>query len=461
MNNLLCAPEASGVRSSDISEFIKRINNAGLYEEMHGFIIMRHGKTLAEGYFGPYQKDMPHMMCSVTKAFTSAAVGLASDEGLLKVSDKILKYFPEYQTDDPQVANMTLWELLTMTTGKAPTPLHNSSKDNTDDRIKAFFELPFEAMPGTKFIYSSYSSYMLSAIVQRVTGKTAVDYVYEKLLRELGFNYPIHTKSPQGICEGYSGMRITLREFADFGQFFLQKGFWNGRQLLSREWIEEATKKHIDTSSVNGPDWSRGYAYHFWRGTKNTFRFCGANGQMCVVMPEQDMVFACVSAYSGTSLQYVLDSFYDTVLSNVSSYAFPENESAYLDLQDNINNLHLPEVDKICDIDKKLYYESDFIKSACINENNIEIDFGKALRIPFGIAEVPDVINFCHMDKKDKGIYYTGCRKKDNKLVIESRLINTMTIILFEFDFKEKSLFCKTIRGTLDKGVKVYEKDIL
>lgn len=236
-------PEAQGIGSSDILAFIQAADKQ--VDTMNSFMLVRHGHVVVEGWWAPYDAQTPHILYSLSKSFTSTAIGLAIAEGKLSLDDEVLKFFPE---DAPTQASanlraMRVRDLLRMDTGHQTEAQLRLDEPGTKNEpwTKKFLAHPVPFKPGTHFLYNSPGTYMLSAIVQKVTGMTLLDYLRPRLFEPLGFENPSWVTSPQGISAGAYGLSIRTEEIARFGQLYLQKGMWKGRQLIPKAWVEEAT----------------------------------------------------------------------------------------------------------------------------------------------------------------------------------------------------------------------------
>ena len=260
-------PEQEGVDSKGISAFLQVAETNR--HEFHSLMVVRHGKVVAEGWWNPYGADLKHTMYSVSKSFTSTAVGFAVSEKKLKVDDKVISFFPEYRSTNAYVADLTVKDLLTMSVGQEPDP--TGKVGGTLVWEKTFFETPILHKPGTTFLYNSAASYMLSAIVTKVTGQTVADYLKPRLFDPLGITGFDWETNPEGKNSGGWGLRIKTEDMAKFGQLLLQKGMWKGKQVLPKEWVEEATTAKIQQSpnateeQKAKNDWIQGYGYQFWR----------------------------------------------------------------------------------------------------------------------------------------------------------------------------------------------------
>jgi len=293
-------PEAEGVSSDSIIKFIDAAGNS--QHEMHSVMVLRHGKVIAEGWWKPYSADLKHTMYSVSKTFTATAIGFAVAEKRLSVNDKVVSFFPAQLPDtvSTNLNELTVKDLLSMSVGQQPdpTPLAVTGESPW---VSSFMRMPIVNKPGTKFLYNSLGSYVLSAIVQKVTGQRVVDYLRPRLFEPLGIDGMDWEIDPAGINSGGWGLRVKTEDMAKVGQLYLQKGKWNGRQILPAAWIEEATTKKIDQApdmpqaQRDSSDWNQGYAYQIWRSRNNGYRADGAFGQYILVLPEKDAVIVITS----------------------------------------------------------------------------------------------------------------------------------------------------------------------
>lgn len=266
---------------------------------MHSLMVIRHGKVAAEGFWAPYARGKTHTLFSASKTFTSLAVGFAIQEGYLTLDSLVLPYFREHLDGAdpcPNMARITVRHLLTMTAGFERDP-HDFPFDDRTDWIENFLSAYVPYTPGTRFVYSTHSSYMLSALVQETTGMTVWEYLRERLFEPLGFEGEWWESSPQGVSVGGWGLMITTEDYAKLGQFLLQEGRWNGEQLLDAAYVRAATACQVSTSHnpcptpLDAPDQQSGYGYQIWRNrTGNAYMASGGFGQYTIVMPERDAV---------------------------------------------------------------------------------------------------------------------------------------------------------------------------
>ena len=347
-------PESQGVKSSAISAWIdacERTFDGGKMGRLHGFVIVRHGKVIAEGSWKPFDTlNETHMLYSHSKSFTSSAIGFLVDDGKLDLDERVAEIFPECapQEMSENLKALRVRDLLTMNVGADYTDAER--KDPSGDWVRLFLANDVNRKPGTGFKYDSCATYMLAAIVERKSGKKLMDFLDEKMFRRIGITKAWSTTSPQGIACGGWGMNMTTRELARFGQLYLQKGFWGGQPVISSEWVALATARHTWSSKIvvqsetigSGSDWSQGYGFQFWRCRHNCYRADGASGQYTIVMPEQDAV---VSIHAGLrDMQKEIDLVWDHLLPAMENAALPEDESAASALARRCATLAIPPV---------------------------------------------------------------------------------------------------------------------
>ncbi|MHB1033251.1 MAG: serine hydrolase domain-containing protein [Pirellulales bacterium] len=343
LSNSLClaaelprsSAEAQGISSSAVLSFVEAADKS--IDSMHSFMLLRHGHVVAEGWWSPYAAEAPHSLFSLSKSFTSTAVGLAVAEGKLSLDDEVLKFFPEDAPSEPSdnLKAMRVSDLLRMSTGQQTEPARTASEPWT----KTFLAHPVPYKPGTHFLYNTSGTYMLSAIVQKATGKTVLDYLGPRLFEPLGIAHPTWETSPQGITAGGYGLSIRTEDIARFGQFYLQKGRWQGKQLLPETWVETATARQTSNGSNPNSDWDQGYGYQFWRCRHGAYRGDGAFGQYCIVMPEQDAVIAITSGVK--DMQSVLNLIWERLLPAMKSSSLDADDRAAMKLKQTLKGLSL------------------------------------------------------------------------------------------------------------------------
>ena len=324
-------PERQGISSTAVLAFIQRADSE--IDAMHSFMLVRHGHVVAEAWWAPYDSATPHMLYSLSKSFTSTAVGLAISEGKLSLNDPVLKFFPEDAPGDPSpnLQAMRVRDLLRMATGhqtENPPWRWSAGTPPPPDApwTRTILSQPVPFKPGTHFLYDSPATYMLSAIVQKVTGTTVLDYLRPRLFEPLGIDHPTWLASPQGITLGAFGLMVRTEDIARFGQLYLQKGVWKGRQVVPAAWVTAATSLQVANGSSPQSDWDQGYGYQFWRSRHNSFRGDGAFGQYCLVLPEVDAVVVITSGVR--DMQSVMNLVWDALLPAMHPRALPPNPVA-------------------------------------------------------------------------------------------------------------------------------------
>jgi CubicO group peptidase (beta-lactamase class C family) len=335
-------PEAEGVSSRGVLELVTALEEQ--VKELHSFMLVRHGKVIAEGWWAPYTPGDMHNMYSVTKSFNSTAVGMAVEEGLLGVDDLVTQFFPDLvpATPAPAFQTMTVKNLLTMASGHTQDPLDSMRAAPGGQWTKAFLESAVQATPGVTFFYNSGAAYVLGSIVQKVTGQTVEEYLRPRLFEPLGISNFLWGMSPEGVNLTEGGLAITTEELAKFGLLYLQRGQWNGEQIVSEQWATDATSKQISTGGDNG-NWNFGYGYQFWRNTVG-YRADGSLGQFSFVLPDQDLVLAITAATSnngGTNL--AMNVVFQHLLTGdmISTDVLPEDGAAHDELTAKLTSLAL------------------------------------------------------------------------------------------------------------------------
>lgn len=289
------------VSSSALSQLVDELEQF----RAHSFILLRGGQVVSEGYWKPYAADIPHTMFSVTKTFAAIAIGFAQDEGLLSVDDLVIDHFKGVLKSPPceNMQKMTIKHMLTMSTGLSPeygiswSSVAYSLEDRhiDDDHIYGFLSQYVPNEPGSIFSYCTPGSFMLGAIVQRLTGKDLVSYLKPRFLDPLGITDIQAEVNAHGLCASGYGFQVRTEDLAKLGQFLLQKGQWNGEQLLSTKYVEEATSFQVPNTNEH-IDWASGYGYQMWRlADEQSFRADGMWGQYSIVSPHLDTVLAITS----------------------------------------------------------------------------------------------------------------------------------------------------------------------
>ena len=350
-------PESQGVDSRAVLKWIEaceRIFDGGPKGRMHGFVIVRHGKVIAEGSWKPFDTlNETHMLYSHSKSFTSSAIGFLVDEGKLDLDERVTDIFPERAPTNmsENLKALRVRDLLTMNVGANRTDPVRFAPDS--DWVATCLANPIERKPGSGFRYDSCATYMLAAIAERRSGMRLMDFLGERMFRPIGIEQAWTTTSPQGIACGGWGMNMTTRELARFGQLYLQRGVWGGKRVLSEEWVALASARHTWSGKItvaaetigSGNDWAQGYGFQFWRCRHGCYRADGASGQITVVMPAQDAV---VSLNAGlTDMQGELDLVWEHLLTAMAPEALPEDPAANAALAARCAALAIPPLDDV------------------------------------------------------------------------------------------------------------------
>lgn len=276
-------PEAEGIPSDRVIAFFDSLMSVpGV--DIHSTMILRHGKVVAEIYPEPFRAEYGHQLFSCSKTFTAAAVGLAIADNRLRLDDRLAAFFPELLPDTVSgwLADITVRDLLTMTSG---FEVDRRMRTFRTDWVRAYLNHPMAAEPGKRFAYDSINTYLLSAIVQRVTGMKIIDYLKQRIFTPLHITEAYWEESPEGINAGGWGLYLQPESLAKFGQLLLNNGRWNGEQLLPASWVKEMTSRQVDNAI--GDD----YGYQMWMcAYPGAVRADGAYGQYIILIPDKEMV---------------------------------------------------------------------------------------------------------------------------------------------------------------------------
>jgi CubicO group peptidase (beta-lactamase class C family) len=338
-------PESQGVSSRAILELLEDATRQHI--ELHSIMVLRHGSVIAEGWWKPYSSERLHTLFSLSKSFTSSAIGFAVNEGLLNEDDTVISFFPN---DLPleisqNLTKMRVRDLLSMSSGHADDTLGPQIWATSGNWVRTILEQPVPFEPGTHFVYNTGATFMLSAIIQKITGQNLLAYLEPRLLQPLGIEGATWESNPDGIAFGGFGMNARSEDIAKFGQLYLQKGVWNGRQILPKSWIDQAARTHIDnadhsSNSGLGNDWGVGYGYQFWRCRHGAYRGDGAFGQYCVVTPDQNAVIVMTAGMA--DMPAGLNLVWDHLLPNMHASKLEENLADQAELSGALASLEMP-----------------------------------------------------------------------------------------------------------------------
>ncbi|MBS7008164.1 serine hydrolase domain-containing protein [Anaerostipes sp.] len=280
------SPEEQGIRSARIMELMKELLSLNKVD-IHQIMILRHGHVIGECHYAPYPENLWHITHSLCKSITGMAVGMLIEDGKLKLDDKILDIFDKsvFSIRGFQQRNLTVEHLLTMT---SLVQFNERGAVSCNDWVRGFLDSPVNGTAGSKFEYNSMNTYMLSAIVTELTGESLMDYLKPRLFEPLGITRIFWESCPKGITKGGWGLFLCPEDAAKIGQLCLQKGVWNQRRLVPKQWLEEACICHVETPKQFG---AYGYGYQMWMaGRPGSYVFNGMLGQNVLVYPDLDMV---------------------------------------------------------------------------------------------------------------------------------------------------------------------------
>lgn len=307
-----------GIASRSIAALLDRLEARSL--ECHSIMVVRHGHVVAEGWWAPYSAERPHLLYSLTKSFTSVAVGLAVADGLLSLGDRVVDVLPDHVPADvsTQGRRITVHHLLSMTTGHHTDSLAEAWQLEPGDLVKGFLRVPFVEAEGTRHAYDNATTYVLARMVERVTGRGLPELLDERLFAPMGVDHAEWDRVASGAAFGFHGLHLTTEAIAAFGELLLRGGRWGECQLVPRAWVELATSRHIATRHVeDGPanaDFQCGYGYQFWM-SRHGYHGHGSFGQQCVVLPAHDLVVVMTGAM--TQGQAPFDAIWECLLPGI------------------------------------------------------------------------------------------------------------------------------------------------
>lgn len=330
-------PESVGISSAKVQTLVRTLEEKGL--ATHSVILARGDKVFAETYFTPFNADFRHRLYSVSKSFIAMAIGFMIQDGHLKLEDKLVDFFPEYVEGNPAVnqhlRDTTIYDLLTMQTCHVDTPPW--IEGGVTDRLSLYFAQPAKKVPGSIWKYDSPGSFMLCAIVERISGKPYLDYLKEKVLLDIGFTPDaVCVQAPGGHSFGDSGILCTSRDLLAFARFVLNGGTWEGKRYLNEKFMKDAVSYQAcnSASAVSTFD-GQGYGYLIWRTPHDTFSFIGMGDQLAICHPKTDCIMIITSDNQDKSAftrEVIFNALWENVLSCAED-TLPEDELAYGELQ--------------------------------------------------------------------------------------------------------------------------------
>lgn len=331
-------PADQGVDPAAVLAFLDAVE-ADPSIELHGLMVLRHGHVVAEGWWAPHTPERPRLLYSLSKSFTSTAVGFALSEGMFDLDDPVVAHFPEFAADitDAGSRAITLRHVASMASGHDRDMAQEALARDPQEPVRGFLLTPPDQTPGTLFAYSQPCTYVLASLLQRKAGMPLSEYLRPRLFDPLGIGEVGWLTWPPGREQGFSGLFARTEDVAKLGQLYLQRGRWNGNQLLPESYVAEATTRQVDNADhTENPDWRQGYGFQFWMA-RHGYRGDGAFGQFCIVLPEQDAVVAITA---GTEqMQAVLDTLWHHLLPGLGSTA--ADAGAQQELDDRLRGLRL------------------------------------------------------------------------------------------------------------------------
>lgn len=440
-------PEETGVPSRAILNLLKRLD--GFHIPMHSVLVMRNSRLIFEGYYAPWKKGELHRMFSVSKSFTSLAIGKLAEEGKIHLDDPITKYFPEYVSEKthPWVMQTTIRNMLEMRTCHSLTTYKSYLDRNW---VESFFVIEPNHKPGTVFHYDTSSSHTLCALVEKLTGKPMLDYLKDTVLREIGFSENSYMlEDPFGTSMGGSGLMATPEDFLRFGMLLMNRGQIDGKQLISRKYLEEACSVQVENLVKGGDIFEQqGYGYQFWCGADDSFMCFGMGGQFILCFPKQDLL--CVTTADTQGIkgghQQMLNVVCEELLPGLSESPLPAAESDWQELEEYGKQLHIKSVkevwggqhtflsEKAENTGKGMMQQDKLEYDICENEQGFEwmqFDFaagifrfrlkGEEYQVRFGEDELAvDTWNLCGMRYGASGLWLDG-----NTFYIRIMLLDT------------------------------------
>ena len=333
-------PSAERIDAKSVLALLDRLEERAV--ECHSVMVVRHGGVVAEGWWAPYSPDRPHLLYSLTKSFIPIAVGFAVADGLLGLDDRVVDVLPDHVPADasPRARQLSVHHLLMMTTGHRADTLAEAWALEPADLVKGFLRVPARDPVGTRHTYNNPTSFVLARMVERVTGRSVPDLLDDRLFLPMGVEHAEWDRVASGATFGFHGLHLTTEAVAAFGELLLRHGWWHGQRLIARDWLQLATRRHVETLQTGDgwrtADWLEGYGYHFWM-SRHGYRADGAMGQYCLVVPEHDLIVAMTAA--ATDMRVPLDAIWDCLLPGVNSAGRPEDDQV---LADRMRRLSLP-----------------------------------------------------------------------------------------------------------------------
>ena len=392
------SPESVGISSEKLLNILKEYEEIGLCT--HSIIMARGNKIFTEMYHKPFHRDFMHRMYSVSKSFVGVAIGLCEEEGLLSLDDKLIKFFPEYVTDDlnENIREQTIRDMLTMSTCFKETIYWFHEK--CDDRASLYFKFDHPRIPGTTYQYDSPGSFMLGAIVEKLTGMTFLEYLKDRFLKKIGFSEESYClKCPGGYAWADSAVLCSSMDLMTFARFVMNKGEWDGVRYMNKEYLDAATSRQVDNkvNSIDSGYGTYGYGYQIWKTPNDGFAFVGMGDQFAICDPEHDFIFVINSdnQFSDQSRAMIYNMVYKHILPELNE-PMPENEEAKKKFDEYVNS-------------RELYY----LRGRVENPFRDEID-----GVTYKLDKNPMGIEYVRFDfEGDKGIFSYKNEQGEKKII--------------------------------------------
>ena len=312
-------PAQQDVDPAAILAFLDAVESHGEVE-LHSLMVVKHGHVVAEGWWSPHTPERTRLLYSLSKSFTSTALGFALQEHLVDLDDTVVSLFPEFadEVTDRRSRSMTLRHLVSMASGHDRDMIDEALAGDPHEPVRGFMLVPPDREPGTLFAYSQPCTYTVASVLQRAAGMRLSEYLRPRLFDPLGIGEVGWATWPPGREQGFSGLFARTEDVAKLGQLYLQRGRWGGPQLLRERYVELATSRQVGTAHWDGVDWQQGYGFQFWM-SRHGYRGDGAFGQFCLVLPEQDAVVAITGGTE--AMQTVLDDVWEHLLPGLDTDA--------------------------------------------------------------------------------------------------------------------------------------------
>ena len=430
--------------------FLKLLISEGT--DPHALMMHRDGELMFKIGIPPYSCDDKRQLFSLSKSFTSTAIGIAYDKGLLRLDERMIDIFPDKLPDviSENLEKMTIHDVMTMATGNHVDGLTVISK--SEDGIKAFFELEVSSQPGETFRYNSGATYMLSAIITRRTGMSMLEFLYENFFRHLGIIPQMwQTSGGYPINEGGIGLFVSCEDVEKWGLVYLNNGVYEGKRILSEEWVKRASASLISTNLNGSPDWTSGYGYQIWQNARGGFRADGAFGQFCAVLPEDKIVFSSLAESTNTN------KYYEDMINFAADFESDNEEN--IDIEKEIQNLYIPLSCEISEQGHVGYYkleennigfthldlsyrDGDLILSFVDKEKVQTVRAGNGKWIEnllLGACLKPTLTVLTPENRVDTMRFAASYTANENKITLALRILNACHKGSWEFNFTENS----------------------